>query len=106
MFVKYFIENAPDLTGASMNTFPVHEDMAWPEIFKEYAENPEFKWGMEYLPQYVVDTDSGSPVYKQFAEYFRVVMQGIIVGELTAEEGLKIVEDKTNKALDEYYEEW
>ena len=105
LFVKYFVDNGPDLAGANYNTFPVHEDMAWPEVFKKYTDNIDFKWGMEYLPKYIVDTDSGTPVYKQFAEIFRATMQGVIIGELTAEEGLKIVEDKTNKALDEYYAE-
>lgn len=104
-FVKYFVDNGPDLTGANFNTSPVQEGMPTPKAFDEYAGDPEFEFALKHLPKYAMDTGSACPVYSQYAEIFRATMQGVIIGELTVEEGLAIVEDEVNKALDEYYAE-
>lgn len=106
LLVDYWEENAPDWIGARGNGLPIREDQEYSQKFQRIAgKNVEYDWAAKYLPLYKKDTCGWSPVYAQFAEIFRVTMQGVFVGELTAAEAVKIVEDKTNKALDEYYAE-
>lgn len=45
------------------------------------------------------------PVYRQFKTIFAQTMQGVFTDILTVKEGLDMVVEKTNKLLDEYYEE-
>lgn len=104
-FVKYFVANAPDLAGANMNTTPVHEDMPIPVTFEKYMDNEEIKFALTELSQYAGDLTGACPLSSDFKELFRVNMQGVLIGEITLDECLQIVEDETNKLLEEFYSE-
>lgn len=105
LFVKYFCKNAPDFLTAHANTSPVRKSQPVAEVFRKYEDNPEVQYFLTELPKFNKDYGTMSPAYQENREIFRIVMQGILVGELTAEEGLNEVAYKVNKVLDEYYEE-
>lgn len=104
-FVKYFVDNAPDLTGANFNTFPVQKDMSPPKAFEQYRGDVEIDYAINIITQFAKDLGDACPLMSQFKELLQIHMQGVLVGELTVKECLAKVEDKTNKLLDEYYAE-
>jgi len=53
----------------------------------------------------LIDFGQKCPVYKQYLNTFAQTMQGVVMGEFTAKEGLDIIVEKVNVLLDEFYEE-
>ena len=105
LFVKYFCENAPDFLTTHGNSCPVRKSQGIAEAYRKYEDNPEVQYYLNVLPNFGKDYGTRCPVYQQYKEVFRIVMQGVFTGELTAKEGLDEVANKVNKLLDEYYEE-
>lgn len=106
LFVKYFVDNAPNLTGANFNSSPVQKGMPIPKSFDAYVGDPEIEYALKVLPKFAanaIDFGFDSPVISQLKELFVSHMQGVFIGAITVDECLKMVEDKTNKLLDEYY---
>ncbi|MBA7552652.1 hypothetical protein ES705_45222 [subsurface metagenome] len=105
LFVRYFCENAPDFLTAHGNASPVRKSQAIAEAYRKFEDNPEVQFYLTKLASFGKDYGTMSPVYQQYKEVFRIAMQGVVTGELTAKEGLDEVARKVNKLLDEYYEE-
>jgi len=108
LFVKYFVENAPDVTGANSNSSPVQKGIAAPKAFDDYAGDPEMEYALKVLPKFAANAINfgfDCPVLSQLKELFVSHMQGVFVGAITVDECLQRVEDKTNELLDEFYSE-
>ena len=105
MFVRYFVKNAKDFLHSQADSSPVMKSSEIPEVYQKYKDNPEVQYYLNVLPKFGKDYGTMCPVYQQYKEAFRVVMQGAVTGELTAKEALDEMARKVNKLLDEYYEE-
>jgi multiple sugar transport system substrate-binding protein len=101
LFVKYFVENAPNILEANFNSSPVRKSQLLP--FQQFKDDPEVQYALNVLTKFGKDFGISCPVYSQWRELLQIHMQGVFTGELTVEECLKLVEDKTNQLLDEYY---
>jgi hypothetical protein len=80
--------------------------MPIPKSFDAYVGDPEIEYALKVLPKFAanaIDFGFDSPVISQLKELFVSHMQGVFIGAITVDECLKMVEDKTNKLLDEYY---
>jgi len=105
MFIRYFVKNAKDFLHSQADSSPVMKSSEIPEVYQKYKDNPEVQYYLNTLPKFGKDYGTMCPVYQQYKEAFRVVMQGAVTGELTAKEALDEMARKVNKLLDEYYEE-
>ena len=108
LFVKYFVDNGPDLTGVNSNISPAQKDMPIPLAFQEYTGDTEIEYASRVLPKFAANAIGfglDSPMISQLKELFVIHMQGVFIGAITVDECLQRVEDKTNELLDEFYEE-
>ena len=105
LFVKYFVDNAPDLTGANYNTSPVQKDIPIPIAFEQFKDDSEISYALGTHSKYSKDIGNACPAMSQFKEQLLINMQGVLIGEITLDECLRIVEKKTNEYLDEFYSE-
>jgi multiple sugar transport system substrate-binding protein len=101
LFVKYFVDNAPNILEANFNSSPVKKSQPLP--FQNYKDDAEVQYALNMLTKFGKDFGGDCPVYSQWRELMQIHMQGVFTGELTVKECLKLVEDKTNELLDEYY---
>lgn len=105
LFVKYFVENGEDLTGANYNTSPVQKTMPIPKAMEQYVDNPEINYALNVGTQFAKDLGNACPVMSQFREMLQIHLQGVLIGSITVDECLQMVEDKTNELLEEFYSE-
>jgi len=105
LFIRYLCKNAKDFLTSQGNASPVMRSSVIPEVYQKYKDNVDVQYYLNVLPGFGKDYGTMCPVYQQYKEAWRVVMQGAVTGELTAKEALDEMTRKVNKLLDEYYEE-
>lgn len=105
LFIRYFCKNAKDFLKSQSNASPVARSSVIPEIYQKYKDKIDVQYYLNVLPKFGKDYGTMCPVYQQYKQIWTVVMQGVVIGELTAKEGLDEITNKVNKLLDEYYEE-
>ncbi len=112
LFAQFFATR-PDMAEVTDVHFPPTYSSYDPDspLYQKplFAGLPEVQWDLKRTMNdpdlRLIGFGHKSPVYRQFKDIFAQTMQGVFTDVLTVQEGLDMVVEKTNKLLDEYYEE-